>query len=228
MIDPLTSKYPWNSSFSFSENRIIDSKEIDGLEPIVLNGMLIGYRVENGQGPIAIANDLNNPETQKKYGYSLITKVSYLDIVNSNPKKFNVVKNKYDINDSGFKKLDIQKGDVLSVSTIIKREKEIQKDNKLVLAQIEANINKIKIIKMEDSGPYMSENDIKIQQEAISDGYDGEPTSTGESLSVISVRLIAHQINEAHDRKEANKTKRIEALRQANNDLRKKLIVKNE
>ena len=31
-IDPLTKKYPWNSPFAFSENRVIDGVELEGLE----------------------------------------------------------------------------------------------------------------------------------------------------------------------------------------------------
>ena len=31
-VDPLTSKYPWNSSYAFSENRVIDGVELEGLE----------------------------------------------------------------------------------------------------------------------------------------------------------------------------------------------------
>jgi len=31
-IDPLASKYPWNSPYAFSENRVIDGSELEGLE----------------------------------------------------------------------------------------------------------------------------------------------------------------------------------------------------
>ncbi|TAJ04000.1 hypothetical protein DMA11_24060, partial [Marinilabiliaceae bacterium JC017] len=31
-VDPLSSKYPWNSSYAFSENRVIDAVELEGLE----------------------------------------------------------------------------------------------------------------------------------------------------------------------------------------------------
>ncbi len=31
-IDPLTPKYPWNSTYAFSENRVIDAIELEGLE----------------------------------------------------------------------------------------------------------------------------------------------------------------------------------------------------
>ena len=31
-VDPLSDKYSWNSSYAFSENRVIDSRELEGLE----------------------------------------------------------------------------------------------------------------------------------------------------------------------------------------------------
>jgi RHS repeat-associated protein len=33
-VDPLSAKYPWNSSYAFSENRVIDSHELEGLESV--------------------------------------------------------------------------------------------------------------------------------------------------------------------------------------------------
>ena len=33
-VDPLTAKYPWNSPYAFSENRVIDGVELEGLEYI--------------------------------------------------------------------------------------------------------------------------------------------------------------------------------------------------
>ncbi|CAF3415919.1 unnamed protein product [Rotaria socialis] len=33
-VDPLSKQYPWNSPYAFSENRVIDSKELEGLEKI--------------------------------------------------------------------------------------------------------------------------------------------------------------------------------------------------
>jgi len=36
-VDPLTSKYPWNSPYAFSENRVIDAVELEGLEKMYYN-----------------------------------------------------------------------------------------------------------------------------------------------------------------------------------------------
>ena len=36
-IDPLTKSYPWNSPYAFSENRVIDSRELEGLERVSIH-----------------------------------------------------------------------------------------------------------------------------------------------------------------------------------------------
>jgi len=71
-VDPLASKYPYYSPYAFSGNRVIDAYELEGLEPVVENDIMVGYSVQKGQGYWSIANDINNPATQKKYGYSLM------------------------------------------------------------------------------------------------------------------------------------------------------------
>jgi hypothetical protein len=41
-VDPLSAKYPWNSNYAFSENRVIDGVELEGLE-VVSIGVSSGY-----------------------------------------------------------------------------------------------------------------------------------------------------------------------------------------
>jgi len=36
-LDPLSNDYPWNSPYAFSENRVIDGVELEGLEVKLLN-----------------------------------------------------------------------------------------------------------------------------------------------------------------------------------------------
>lgn len=36
-VDPLTASYPWNSAYAFSENRVIDGVELEGLEVSLTN-----------------------------------------------------------------------------------------------------------------------------------------------------------------------------------------------
>ncbi len=112
-VDPLAWKYPWNSVYAFSENRVIDAIELEGLEPIVIGGYLVGYNIQAGQGPSQIAKDINNPQTQKDFGYSLSNSINYLDIVEQNLSYFKNVENINDPYDEGFKHLDLNEGDVL-------------------------------------------------------------------------------------------------------------------
>ena len=57
-VDPLTSKYPsYNSPYAFSENRVIDGIELEGLEVVLIGGNINGsYAVSGGvEGGLAIA-----------------------------------------------------------------------------------------------------------------------------------------------------------------------------
>ena len=162
-VDPLTDKYPFYSPYAFSGNRVLDAIEFEGLEPVVLNNELVGYRVLSGQGPIAIAEDINNPETKKKYGYCLFSRVTYLDIVSSNLSDFKNVKDLLNINDPGYRKLEIKKGDILSLGAVSKKEKQIEEYNERILLRIKRNNKRISEIKKEDSGPIITEKEIKVQ-----------------------------------------------------------------
>ena len=48
-MDPLTSKYPFNSTYAFSENRVIDCKELEGLEKVqaTIKGEIDGDKSKN-------------------------------------------------------------------------------------------------------------------------------------------------------------------------------------
>ncbi|MBU3661420.1 MAG: hypothetical protein FGM14_16250 [Flavobacteriales bacterium] len=41
-VDPLASKYPWNSTYAFSENRVLDAIELEGLEAYFIHGTKLG------------------------------------------------------------------------------------------------------------------------------------------------------------------------------------------
>ncbi|OEJ99367.1 hypothetical protein A8C32_09405 [Flavivirga aquatica] len=84
-VDPLVHGYPWYSPYQFSGNTPIMSTELEGLEPIVQNGILVGYTIQPGiVGPTYIAQDVNNPLTQLMYGYTLQNPVTWTDIVAQN------------------------------------------------------------------------------------------------------------------------------------------------
>ena len=69
----------------------IQARDLDGLEPLVEGGYLVGYNVMKGQGPTHIAMDLNDPLTQAKYGYSLQKPVKWNEIVVANAERFTKV-----------------------------------------------------------------------------------------------------------------------------------------
>ena len=122
-MDPLAADYPYLSTYSFSGNRVIDALELEGKEPIVMNGELVGYEVQPGQGPSQIAADINNSETQKEYGYSQLKPVTWSRVVDWN---FNAFKRKgdwsenpsaiFDKNAKEFTRLNLNPGDILFIN----------------------------------------------------------------------------------------------------------------
>ena len=49
-VDPLSSKFPWNSSYAFSENRVIDGVELEGTEYLSVNDPNITSSQKNDDG----------------------------------------------------------------------------------------------------------------------------------------------------------------------------------
>jgi RHS repeat-associated protein len=58
-VDPLAPDYPHNSPYAFSENRVIDGLELEGLEVFVTNGTLGSAPLERGRS--ALETGLNDP-----------------------------------------------------------------------------------------------------------------------------------------------------------------------
>ncbi len=58
-VDPLKAKYPHNSPYAFSENRVIDAVELEGLESAVLSGNAIdaNFKGQLGLGDITFDVD---------------------------------------------------------------------------------------------------------------------------------------------------------------------------
>ncbi|MCH2046499.1 MAG: hypothetical protein MK212_20455 [Saprospiraceae bacterium] len=44
-VDPLDASYPWNSSYAFSENRVIDAIELEGAESTSTHKMYVRYKI---------------------------------------------------------------------------------------------------------------------------------------------------------------------------------------
>ena len=70
-VDPLTAKYPWNSPYAFSENRVIDVVELEGLEgwEEVLGAALFSALIAGGTA-VAVNSSMNS-QVYKNIGYSL-------------------------------------------------------------------------------------------------------------------------------------------------------------
>ena len=69
-VDPLAGKFPWNSVYAFAENRVVDGRELEGLEYISVNDAGIDpdkYRNEDGSYSFALDD----------YGFPYVSMVSW-------------------------------------------------------------------------------------------------------------------------------------------------------
>ncbi len=121
--DPLSHEFPWNSPYAFSENRLIDGYELEGLEVQVdNNGKANSYKVQSGDGPTQVAEQVNqflNNATDVLDDRNFMHQVSWQDIVNWNKGKFEIngiYTDMNNINDKGYWDLNINTGDVLNLN----------------------------------------------------------------------------------------------------------------
>lgn len=96
-VDPLFKEYPWNSPYAFSENRVIDGIELEGLEYATFTILAVDGKVTQ----IAVAKDyeLKNKATEGpgvKYNYIYVNSVE-----NRIQYKSEFVKNLYGIYQGG-------------------------------------------------------------------------------------------------------------------------------
>ena len=61
-VDPLAASYPWNSTYAFAENRVIDGIDLEGLEYVNTTQAGLDYFIDGGQGPMT-------QEQQATYNY---------------------------------------------------------------------------------------------------------------------------------------------------------------
>jgi hypothetical protein len=125
-VDPLSPEYPWYTPYQFAGNMPISASDLDGREPDVENGQIIGYRVVANQGPTQIAKDINDPRTMKKYGYCLIKPITWTQIVNENLSKFPTIaeggkfpgylSNRDNKNDPEYRRLNVNAKERLTVT----------------------------------------------------------------------------------------------------------------
>ena len=65
--DPLEKKYPWNSPYAFSENRVIDGVELEGLEVVAVGKETAGAIVLSGSYGYGFAFNLLKPKDSYFY-----------------------------------------------------------------------------------------------------------------------------------------------------------------
>ena len=79
-VDPLYAKYPWNSSYAFSENDVIGAVELEGLEKLALSGSVPPYQYDRADRQGIFPNTAYNKNhvegyakqtkrLEKKYGF---------------------------------------------------------------------------------------------------------------------------------------------------------------
>ncbi|TRX00128.1 RHS repeat-associated core domain-containing protein [Flavobacterium gawalongense] len=103
--DPLEKSYPWNSPYAFSENRVIDGKELEGLEYYqaidsphdadILDSFSPGFAFSSGMA--AISNTVRKA-TAKLYGDTSYTRVTvkvqnYVDIFSGAESSGTIIEN---------------------------------------------------------------------------------------------------------------------------------------
>ena len=67
-VDPLAGKFPWNSTYAFAENRIVDGRELEGLEwdpnkPLTTTNEQIPIRVVNARDQLKVEPPVS-PKTE--------------------------------------------------------------------------------------------------------------------------------------------------------------------
>ena len=79
VIDPLAPDYVYNSTYAFSENRIIDAREMEGLEKVIIfSGATWDEKEEATEGVTKVAESIN------AYSKELDMKAGSVVLINSN------------------------------------------------------------------------------------------------------------------------------------------------
>lgn len=107
-IDPLSAKYPWNSSYAFSENRVIDGIDLEGLEYLEYHIRVQAQQNEKPKLQITSTRDFRG---QKNFNYSKYSEsfgpegrgIKYIyDFVDVNGKTYNT-QTQWEIRQNDFK-----------------------------------------------------------------------------------------------------------------------------
>jgi hypothetical protein len=77
-VDPLASKYPHNSVYAFSENRVIDGIELEGLEVVLVHGTW-AKRDDRTAGDFSLADYKGGSTWKKQLGKGLASSFGYTE-----------------------------------------------------------------------------------------------------------------------------------------------------
>lgn len=75
-VDPLAKQYPWNSTYAFSENRVIDGFELEGREVILLGKEVMGGALLTGTVGVGIVFAPDGIYSYKNSGLGMATNIS--------------------------------------------------------------------------------------------------------------------------------------------------------
>ena len=79
-VDPLYRDYPWNSPYAFSENRVLDAIELEGLEKFRIHTRCFAPFDWFGPGHIAMGDDRNFSLEKAEIATSRLRKVTTIDM----------------------------------------------------------------------------------------------------------------------------------------------------
>ncbi len=132
-VDPIAEEFAHLSTFNYADNSPIANIDLHGLQALyAADGTLIGYSVQEGQGPTQIAEDL-----KENYGCQLSCEVDWTQIVYDNGSEFqNVFDGDGNVTDKfneDFKSGNINPGDQLVITggidqTQLKEQKDLLRE----------------------------------------------------------------------------------------------------
>ncbi len=168
-VDPASENFAWVSGYNFAENEPIANIDLWGLQALfAADGKLIGYNVQEGQGPTQIAQDLN-----ENYSCELTCEVNYIDIVQDNPEQFeNVINSDGSVKDKSsedYKSGNIDPGDNLKIDGGKEIKSEEKSESEKMIEKNMKTIDSIWTVDRKDDSTVSTRNSRPEMQPAPGD-----------------------------------------------------------